>query len=228
MKILVAIPVLNRPQRVQPLLDDLRSSQQDVKLEPLFIVSSSDTPEVHALMKARAPFLTVDWAPEHGDFARKMQYAYEETDEEWIFQAADDVSFAPGWADHAIATAEETGALVIGTQDGGNPSVKSGNHSTHTLIKRTYCDAPGASLDGPGTIFTTAYSHQWTDTELVELAKHRGVWAFSHDSIVTHHHPMWSKGQMDATYQKGLADSRADHQTFLQRKSQWEALPAAR
>ena len=169
-----------------------------------------------------APETSTALVPSGGDYLRRVKLAAELTDEPWVFQAADDVRFEPGWDEALIRCAEQTGALVIGTQDGGNPTVKAGRHSTHTLIARSYIEDPGASMDGPGTAFSTAYGHQWCDTELVELAKHRGVWAFCHEARVTHLHPFWvGREGMDDTYRLGLSTSRTDARIYMRRQRMW-------
>jgi hypothetical protein len=201
----------------------------------VFMCSSGDDDEIAACKKLGWT-ITMDEPAGRGDFARKMNHAYLLAADhcfDWIFQAADDVRFQPGWDTALLNCAEKTGALVIGTQDGGNPSVKAGRHSTHTLIARSYIDSPGASWDGPGTVFSEAYSHQMCDVELVELAKARRVWAFCAKARVLHEHPLWNRSvPTDATYAKGATGIRADQRLYLQRSRSWRgkrlALPASR
>ena len=160
---------------------------------------------------------------ESGDFAAKVNRAAEWTAlEPWLFAAGDDVRFEPGWDTALLACAAETGAKVVGSNDCANPTVKRGDHATHILFARDYIDDPGASLDGPGTVFSEAYGHQWCDTEAVELAKRRGVWAFCEAARVVHEHPFFAPGKaagvrMDATYERGLASSREDAALYRRR-----------
>lgn len=220
--IAVICPVLGRPQNAQPLADSL-AANTTVPHRLLFVVSPDDAPSYHACHQTGADLLLATWAAGHGDFARKIAAGYERSDEPWIFQAADDVRFTPGWDEALLACADRTGALVIGTDDCHNPTVRAGRHSTHTLIARSYCDDPGASADGPGTVFSTAYAHQWCDNELVQLAMARGVWAFCADSRVIHDHPFWTGGRrtMDATYRKGLGSAVEDRRMFERRSRAW-------
>ena len=54
---------------------------------------------------------------------------------------------------------------MIGTDDQANPKVMRGHHSTHSLIRCSYIDSPGATWhDGPGAVYSEAYDHQWVDT----------------------------------------------------------------
>ena len=219
--IAVLVPVLGRPQNARPLAESLAANTVG-PYRLVWIVSQDDREQHDACAAAGGTILTADWEPGHGDFARKINLGYLLTTEPWIFQAADDVRFEPSWDIAAVCHANLTGALVVGTQDGGNPLVKAGRHSTHTLIARSYIDDPGASMDGPGSVFSTAYGHQHTDTELVELAKARGVWSFCDEARVTHQHPFWvGRHLLDATYRKGLASSREDAAIFRQRRRLW-------
>lgn len=226
MSIVVVVPVLGRPHAAGPLAANL-ADVTELEHRLVFVCSPDDLEQQAACEDTYGDVFLMMREPGPGDFARKVNAAYRLTDEPWIFQAADDVRFEPGWDTALMSRARVTGALVIGTQDGGNPTVKAGRHSTHTLVARSYADDPGASMDGPETVFSEAYGHQGTDTELVELAKHRGVWAFCDDSRVTHLHPFWEgpahRGRMvlDATYQRGQSTSREDAILFRQRSRLW-------
>jgi len=215
----ILIPVLGRGHQIAPLLENITSATS-TKHHVVFICSRKDT-EARQACEASGAQTLIYMGPKGGDFAAKIALAYSSTTGEWIFQGATDIEFTPGWDTAALRVARETGALVVGTNDQGNPSVVSGKHSTHTLIARSYCDDPGASMDGPGNVFSLAYAHNFCDQELVNLAKARGVWAFSADSIVRHDHPHWSRAPMDGTYALGLSSFGQDRITFNRRRMLW-------
>lgn len=229
-EIVVVVPVLGRPQKAAVVAESHEAARRFPSWL-VFVCSPDDEDQIQACRRATrwenggGDVLIADFPPGPGDFARKVNLAYRATSQPWIFQAADDVLFDPGWDTALLAKAEATGALVVGTQDCGNPSVKRGEHSTHTLIARSYIDDPGASMDGPGSVFSEAYGHQYCDVELVELAKARGVWAFAHDAIVRHEHPFWvGRDRLDETYRRGMAQSRADARVYAQRRRLWRGL----
>jgi hypothetical protein len=218
--IVCLVPVLGRPHLLARVAESLRKASPKVRL--VFICSADREEDVEAARDTKADVFLLAEEPEAGDFAKKIALGYAGTSEEWIFQGATDITFGTGWDDAALSCAAETGAKVVGTNDMANPAVMNGRHSTHTLIARDYCDEPGASFDGPGTVFSTAYDHQSVDVELIELAKMRGVWTFCREAIVLHHHPFFDKSvEMDATYEKGLAKGRQDHRLFAVRRKQW-------
>ncbi len=226
--IAVVVPVLGRPQNAQPLADSLAAATT-LPHRLVFVCSLGDEEQSVACQQTGAEVLHVLWKAGHADFARKVNAAYGLVGEPWLFQAADDVRFEPGWDTALMACHQRTGALVIGTQDGGNPSVLRGRHSTHTLIARSYIDDPGASMDGPGTVFSEAYGHQYCDLELVEVAKARGVWAFCDQARVIHEHPFWNRAvPRDETYRKGMDAAKLDRLIYARRGRMWKNIRAPR
>lgn len=222
----VLIPVLGRPDRVEPLLASLTSSQGVVRAEPLFLVSPGDYGELRAVDGHDVAYEVVPWRSGPGDYARKINWGFRLTDTPWVFCAADDLRFHPGWADEALEAAARTGAQVVGTDDLGNDRVTSGRHATHSLVARRYVDATGATGDAtPGVVLHEGYDHNWVDDELVGVARHRGVFAFAARSKVEHLHPHWRKSRMDATYRKGLRRFDADRKLNQERAHLWGVTP---
>lgn len=226
-ELVVLVPVLGRPQNAAPLVESFLDART-VDSHLMFLCSPEDASQIAACRDAQdldnysVTVVTVDHEPGPGDFARKINGGYRLTAAPFIFQAADDVVFCPGWDRAAMFTADLHGAGVVGTNDHGNPRVMRGHHSTHSLIRRAYVETQGGSLDGPGIVFHEGYGHQWVDTELVELAKSRGQFAFAADSAVCHEHPFWDKTVPDDdTYRKGQASAQADHRLYQRRRQQW-------
>jgi len=152
-----------------------------------------------------------------GNFAKKTNLAYRESEEPWIFCGADDLLFEPGWDEAALQVAEQHRAGVTGTNDTANALVKKGLHATHSLIRRSYIEEQGGTFDGTGEIYSETYDHQWTDSELVETAKLRRQWAFARDSLVRHLHPHWGTAEMDWVYEKGQRATKEDFALYVQR-----------
>lgn len=220
-RIVVLVPVLARPQRVEPTLTSLRASEVDARLEPLFLASPGDHAELEALKTAAAPHEVVTWEPEH-DYPRKMNHGYRlavAAGADWVFLAADDLVFRPGWAEEALRVAERTGACVIGTNDTVNVRVKAGRHSTHSLVHRDYLECGTADEDGK--ILCDQYGHWFCDDEFIRTAQFRGTFAAASRSIVEHRHPNYGGAPDDATYRKGQATLMADKAVFESRKWMW-------
>lgn len=183
----------------------------------VFICSPGDTEQILACEETGEEVMVVGWEPGRADYARKINLGFHRTDEEWVFLAADDLAFSPGWAVEAVTVGERKSVGVVGTQDNGNALVKKGLQSTHSLVRRTYIEVFGGSLDGPGLVYSEAYDHQYVDLELVEVAKSRGEWAFAKRSLVEHLHPRWHKAEMDSTYEKAMRATKEDVRLYQQR-----------
>lgn len=216
----VLAPVLARPHRAEPLAHSLHSTTLDARL--VFLCSPGDDDEI-AACRVVAETVVVPFEQGPGDYARKINYGIEITDEEWVFQAADDLDFHPGWLTEAVRVATRTSARLIGTQDLGNRLVKFGKHSTHSLVHRSYVEEQG-TIDGGGLLHE-GYRHNFVDTEMVETAMHRREWAFAKPSVVEHLHPHWRKGEMDDTYELGLSEFKVDQQRFFERRPLWGGRP---
>ena len=221
MSIAVLVPMLGRPQAAIHIAESLELATT-VEHRLVFICSRRDLDVIAACEETGANVLIAPWGPGRGDFARKINWAFANTDEEFIFQGASDVFFHQEWDAQALAVAQKTKAGVIGTNDLANPSVKRGKASTHSLIRRSYIEDYGGTMDGTGAVFSETYSHQYCDVELCEVARLRGQFAFAARSIVEHRHPHWGTAPMDDTYRKGQRDTRADRALYVRRaKTLW-------
>ncbi len=211
----ILVPVLGRPANVGPFLESVTVTKAPHRL--IFICSKRDRVQIEACRETGAETWVVDWNAGRGDFARKINWAYERTEAEWVFQGADDIRFHPGWDSFALGTARRSGKRVIGTNDLHNPLVKRQLHSTHTLFARSYIEELGGTEDGTGKVFCELYDHQFVDTEFIEVAKRREEWVFSPHSHVEHLHPAWGLAHTDPTYQKAVRHTGLDFRLYRRR-----------
>jgi hypothetical protein len=217
----VLVPVLDRPHRVAPLAESIDHAAT-VPTRILFLCSPDDQDEIDAVHDAGQVPLVVPWRPGQGDYARKINHGYRyavAAGVEWSFLAADDLRFHPAWDAAAIETGRDLGVCVVGTNDRGNPKVIDGRHATHSLVHRDYLECGTADEDG--LILHEGYWHNWVDNEFVETARARGTFAPSANSVVEHLHPVWGKGEEDATYARGREHYHPDRRLFDQRRRLW-------
>lgn len=211
----ILIPVLGRPTNAQTLADSVAVTSEPYRL--IFICSPGDSGQIAACEQTGAEVWVVDWKPGKGDCARKLNWAFSKTDSEWVFQGADDIRFSHGWEHQALMLARKRDKAVIGTNDLHNPSVLRRLQSTHTLFRRDYIESQGGTQDGSGLVFCELYDHQFIDTEFVETARRRQVWAFCRESIVEHLHPHWGLAEMDDTYIKAYRATNQDYRLYISR-----------
>lgn len=214
--IAILVPVLGRAQQIQPLLQSIAGTTA-AAYEVVLIFSPGDD-AIHAAKGTDATVLTTTWPAGRADYAKKLTLGFQRTEQPWIFQGATDLVFHPNWDTEAFKVVKQTHAGVIGTNDLGNPMVKRGTHSTHSLISREYINTWGGTADDSGLIFSEAYDHQWSDSEFIETARRRRQFAFARKSIVEHLHPHWGKGEMDDTYEKAHRETEQDVKLFMRRR----------
>lgn len=206
-ELVVIVPVLDRPQNVRPLLDSWKASGTPGDL--LLVATATDEKEIAELEAARAGFdvtYMVTWP-------QKINWAVRYYDPEWFLFAADDITFVPGWWE-ATAEARSKGR-VVGTNDGANPRCIAGEHSTHTLVARSYIEEHG-TIDADEAVCSW-YHHWYVDDELVWTAKHRDEWAHS-GVLLPHHHPYFDENVLvDDTYRRGEANTEADRALWQSR-----------
>lgn len=212
MSVAIIVPVLGRPHQIRPLLASIKHTTS-VPHQVVFVCSPNDK-ATKTCQRSGHQVVITPWEPGPGDFAKKVNLGYESTDDDWCFQAATDLTFHPDWDRNALQLAARRNAGVIGTNDLGNPSVRTGRHSTHTFFSRSYIENYGGTIDNTGSVLCELYDHQYCDNEFVQTAIVRRQWAFARDSIVEHNHPHWGKGRMDATYTKALRASLEDRNLF--------------
>jgi hypothetical protein len=186
----------------------------------LFIASPGDEAEIRALRAARADYIVLTDPPGPGDFARKTNAGYHATSEPFLFAGADDLRFHPGWDVAALRPFENAAVGVVGTNDLCNPRVIRGQHSTHSMVRRTYADEHGV-IDRPGAIYCEEYPHEFVDDEFCETARFRKAWAFAKDAKVEHLHPNCGKGQEDELYAARRERQKAGSLVFRRRRKLW-------
>jgi hypothetical protein len=215
--LVILVPMLGRPHRVQPLLASTDATVPKARV--LFCLSPHDKAVLDEVDRAGREWLTVPWAA-RGDYARKINAGYRHTTEPHIFTGADDLQFHPGWYEAATAHLRP-GIGVVGTNDLGSPRVIAGDHATHSLVTREYADRHG-TIDQPGAILCEAYWHEFVDDELVGTAKRRGAFAMALDSKVAHLHPNWDPSiPIDGLYAQQQTRMRASRPLYQRRRQLW-------
>lgn len=216
----ILVPVLGRPQSVEPLLASIEEASH-LSNHVIFLCSPGDEEQIATCIASGEETHVVHWTPERSDYPRKMNYGYSRGTNPWMLLAADDLTFHSGWDTEAMIVAQASGAQVIGTNDLAHPDVKRGTTSTHPLVRREYVKRRGATADCKGVLIHPGYDHNYSERELVCVAHQRKVWAFARTSRIGHRHPAWGSAPEDETYRKGKIHMGEDLQLFLSRSALW-------
>lgn len=228
-QVAVIVPVLRRPHRVAPFLSSLSAATPDpVRID--FVATAGDSPMIAEILRLAEddPAIVLHVLPPNpvGDYARKINHAYRQSSTPFLFTAADDLAFHPGWLEAALAPFASPAIGVVGTQDlAPTERSKTGQHATHCMIRRQYADELG-TIDEPGKILHEGYPHEYVDDELVETAKARGAWTFAAGSVVEHLHPSWGKAPRDALYNAQRRRMEAGRRVYLRRRGLWTLTPS--
>jgi glycosyltransferase involved in cell wall biosynthesis len=215
--VVIIVPVLDRPHRVRPLMTDVAAATTE-RYRLLFVADDTDDREIDALEQNGADYIVV--GPDRATYAKKINDGIRVSSEPWIFTGADDLHFHPAWLELACAGMDDH-VQVSGTKDLLNPTVTAGTASTHSLVKRSYVQEVGGTLDGgPGTLFHEGYQHEYPDVEMVEVATMRGIFR-STEAVVEHLHPWGKKAPVDPTYLKGYRTRKQDCDLYLSRRHLW-------
>jgi glycosyltransferase involved in cell wall biosynthesis len=212
--IAVLIPTLGRPGNIQRVIDDLEPSAPRDAIDPLFIVEAHDTDTIQAIKDAQRSYVINERA---ASYAGAINTAVEHTTHPHLFIGADDLHFHDGWLEPLLERAQDFG--LVGTNDLHNPAVLNGDHATHFLVTREYCEL--STIDGQFPLLHEGYTHNYTDTEAVATAKHRGQWTPCLGSHVEHIHWAWGLAPMDPTYQKGANTVHGDEALYRSRSHLW-------
>lgn len=217
MRVAVIVPTLGRPHRVGPLVDDVLAASDGHDVTVVFVAEAHDQATIDAVAADPRAWLVIN--ERSPSYAGAVNTAVGHLDQPWLFAAADDLHWHPGWLDAAELHADSHD--VIGTNDLANPEVLAGEHATHYLVRLSY--ALRGCVDGDA-MFHEGYTHNWVDREFIGTAKHRGVFTPCLASVVEHVHWVWGKADMDATYAKGRDSESADRDRYRQRRHLWAGL----
>jgi hypothetical protein len=212
------IPVLGRPQNVEPLIESFIESKTPGWLVFVHQLDDIDeTLEIHRNQhENRHLFVRNIPVVDATTWPQKINVAVEEINANWYLCGADDIRFHRGWWQATLIARQNTQIGVIGTNDLGNPRVIAGEHTCHPLIRREYILQHG-TWDQPGKAIHEGYRHWYCDDELVITAKMRGAWQHCPDAIIEHLHPYWTGQPSDPTYQLGESHAETDRETFQKR-----------
>jgi glycosyltransferase involved in cell wall biosynthesis len=214
----VLVPVLNRPANVASLVESFLSTTSALG-EIHFLCTPGDDAQIAACEESGQHVIVVGWPARKHDYALKMNYGFRQTERPFLLLAADDVTFTPGWGEAALECAGEYG--VIGTNDMASAHVMSGRSSTHPLVRRSYIEEYGGSYDGPGVLIHPGYDHNFSERELIDIAKKRKQWVFCKRSVIKHRHPLWKTEEWDDTYRKAMKNFHRDFRLFNHRRRRY-------
>lgn len=129
---------------------------------------------------------------------------------DWVVLGSDDQVYQPGWLAAALKVADETGAQVIGLNDG---HTNIDDYAPHYMMAGRFITERLGGLMVP-----PAYRSWWFDREVCEIARWAGVYAPAWLAHVEHQHPDWGTAAMDDTYREMWPAHDVDRQLYIDRR----------
>jgi hypothetical protein len=215
-ELVVLLPVLKRPHRVEPVLRSLFATVPKARV--VFITDPEDYEERKQVQAATEVFGGVEELVFGGTYPKKINEGVRQTTEPLLLFGADDLEFHPGWFEAAKAKLTE-GIGVVATEDLCNPRVARGELATHPLVTREYTKR--GTIDNPDLVLCEQYKHEYCDRELSETAQYRNAFAYAPDSIVEHLHPMVGKAPNDELYDRIWDRMYQGRRVYNRRMSKW-------
>lgn len=206
----VVIPTYHRLDKLQDTYEQLWG------LDVIFVCHESDV-DSQAMVKRFGLSPVIDTQPPSGVNATNA--GYWATTAEWIVIGQDDFKWHPGWLAEAERLANETDVKVVGFNDG---YIGRYEHSVGWLVNRPYIEEHSLSIGFPNVIFNPHYKKNFSDNELNDTAKFRGVWAYAEKALLEHLHPSFGKGKTDETYEVLDRAFDQDFELYSSRKHLWE------
>lgn len=213
----ILVPTLGRADVLSRFVDNVEEVTAPGRCDLWFVLDHADRASREALESRSVNLVYHD-----GTYPVKINAGYRLGHQPFVLPTADDVVFHEGWLDPVLPLFHRNPLLqVLGTDD-LSPATADRSHATMPIIRRHYVDARGAAWGETGTVFHEGYRHNFCETELWQLASHRGVTAWAEGAVIEHLHPAWGKRAEDATDEKGNKQGwEGDEALFRKRREQW-------
>jgi Glycosyl transferase family 2 len=221
-QIAIVIPTLGRSRQLFPLLWNIVQTTPIGVFHVYFVVNKDDKPSQHTVRAMEGPVTTV-MSLQQG-YPKAVNAGVWASQEPLIAIVNDDVKFHDGWWE-ALQETMVYPVSVVATND-LSPHTANGDACTQPIVRRDYIEMHGGAWGEPGVAMHEGYIHNFSETELWQLALHRGVGVFAADCVIEHVHPNWGKAEVDATYEQGSMRPGGwehDHALFLERVKLWQS-----
>jgi Glycosyl transferase family 2 len=218
-EIAIVTATRGRAHLLPGLVENVHETAPAGTCELLFVVDDDDLETLEALGSLDARTI----AGNGGGYPAKVNQGFHATTEPFVLVSNDDVRFHDGWLDAGLSPFMDPTVGVVGPSD-LSPATADGNAATFPIVRREYIETVGGAFDEPGQVLHEGYHHNFSETELWELARHRGVAHHAAGCVIEHLHPDWGKGDEDETYRRGArANWDLDARRFTNRRDKWLA-----
>lgn len=212
-RLAILVPTLGRHERLESLMRSIHECTRETH-HVYVMVEPKDTATCETVRAFDDDDRVTVHVGEYGSYVNSTNFGFHVSTELFVFAAADDVVFTPGWDVKAFEVMRRP-IRVVGIDQGN------GRQDCFFLVDRRYIVRYG-TIDEPGQFYHPGYVSQYCDTEFVDTAKMRGVWSDSKAKI-EHQHWTLGKSSMDDTYRIAVDNTAADRGLYWSRMRLWAA-----
>ena len=224
-EIAIVIPTMGRAKLLFPLAWNIAKTTPAGVFQIYFVANVEDSLTQQAILQIEGPVQMV--LTHKRGYPPAVNVGVKTSTEPLIAIVNDDVRFHDGWWE-ALCSVDTPTVSVIATND-LSPHTAGGDACTQPVVKRDYIETHGGAWGEPGVAMHEGYVHNFSETELYDLARYRGVAAHAPDCIIEHVHPDWGKAEEDDTYRVGSKRPGGwehDHALYVERSAQWQQVYA--
>ena len=220
-EVAIVIPTMGRTRLLFPLAWNIAKTTPAGIFQIYFVINTDDALTQHAVLGIAGPVHMV-LTEQHG-YPAAVNAGVRHSAERLIAIVNDDVKFHDGWWD-GLRKVLTPLVSVVATND-LSPHTENGDACTQPVVKRDYIELHGGAWGEPGVAMHEGYYHNFSETELFDLAKSRGVATFAPECVIEHLHPDWEKAEVDDTYRAGSKRPGGwehDQALYLERAALWQ------
>jgi len=221
MRVAIVMPTKNRPlqleRNVTALLSQTLPRGVDMLVVALCVeVTDSETLRVARKLQRMYPFeavmVSIVYRNENTTCVQGFNQGYAELQgvADWYVLGSDDQIYKDNWLAEALKVAHETGAQVIGLNDG---HTNIDNYAPHFIMSESFID-----FEMSGYMVPPEYKTWWFDREICERAASTGMYAPAWKAMVEHCHPDWGTAELDSTYKEAMINRDMDKALYLSRQ----------
>lgn len=208
MRIAALIPTYKRADK---LAEFVRNHNETSKESKLYFIVEPDDLDTQVLLDS----LKENYFVFNGEYVAAINHGFDQTEEEFVLCAADDVVFFDGWDEKLLALTEDPTKHIFGGIDEWKISMTQ-KHISHPLIRRSAFSSP---------LYFPEYIHYMCDIEFIQRGLRAGCVSITPEILISHPHTVsehLEQKDWDQTYKKSFEKIAYDRDLYERRKAEFE------
>lgn len=208
MRIATLVPTFRRADKLAEFIKNHNKTSKEAKL--YFVVEPDDLETQILLDKLGEKYFVFN-----GEYVAAINHGFDNTEEEFVLCAADDVVFFDGWDQKLLKLTKDPSKHIFGGIDEWKISMTQ-KHISHPLIRRSHFSSP---------LYHPEYVHYMCDIEFVQRGLREGCVMITPEILISHPHTVsehLEQKNWDETYKKSFEKIAYDRDLYERRKAEFE------